>query len=214
MNLPGNDSGSGFGRSIGDAAGKGAILVGIAVLVGVFLLARGFDTGGDAAATADSSTDSGTDDSGDDSGTDDSGGDDAPGSAVPSVVESSPPESADGTVAPTTAPPDGTAHPPNEVNVHVANGAGVTGLAAEVAAILNAENYVATAGNASGDVATSKIYFRPEYGEDAKLIAAILQAPASIILPITDQPETPPDDPQVEAAQVVVILGADGVIAP
>ncbi|MDH4170562.1 MAG: LytR C-terminal domain-containing protein [Acidimicrobiia bacterium] len=220
MTLPTSSGNNGLGRSIGDAAGRGAVLVGIAVIIGAFLLWAGFDRSSsdagtdDAAAVDAGATDDGaaTDaadgstDAAADSGTADTGTDGTPDTGTT--------DTGAGTSTPTVTTP-AVAHPPNEVVVFVANGSGVGGEAGRVADRLTAANYTAEAGNASSQtVEATKVYYRPEYGPDAKLVAEALQAPASVIQQMPAEPEVSPDfAAQAEAANIIVIIGTDGVIA-
>ncbi|MDH3708113.1 MAG: LytR C-terminal domain-containing protein, partial [Acidimicrobiia bacterium] len=162
------------------------------------------DAGADA---TDGSTDAGADatDAGNEAGTQDDGGTDG-------TTDGTADAGIDGPV-PSTDPP-GVAHPPNEVIVFVANGTGIGGEAGRVADQLTAANYTAIAGNAaSAAVEVSAIYYRPDYGEDAKLVAGVLQAPASLIQQMPADPGVSPDNQaDADSAHVIVILGTDGLI--
>lgn len=216
-NPTGSSGNNGFGRSIGDAAGRGAVLVGIAVLIGAFLLWAGFDrSSGDASTDDSAATDTSTSDAGADTG-DDSGAD---GQVEDSDTgdQGQDDGSVDTTTGDTVPPPStvgGEAHPPNEVVVFVANGSGVAGEAGRVAERLTAANYTAVAGNAANAATeNSKIFYRPTYGEDAKLIAEVLQAPASTIQQMPEDPGVSPENQaEADGANVIVIIAVDEQVA-
>lgn len=191
MTTPGQyaaDDGS-FARSAGGAAGRGLVLIAIAVAIGIFLLAKGFD-GSDTSVAAsssggDSSADSPADepaadepaadepaaDDGTDTGTDDgTGGDSSDG----------------GTTVPAPDEPT-TTNPPGEVKVAAVNATGEPGLAGTAAGILDTQGYVTAAKNATNiPTEVSTIYYRAGYSEDAKAVASVLGVPADVILPAPD----------------------------
>ncbi|MFQ5557512.1 MAG: LytR C-terminal domain-containing protein [Acidimicrobiales bacterium] len=203
-----------FARSAGGAAGRGVVLIAVAVVVGLVLLWKGFDgadgsgprvsAGGDSAA-AGGGTDSGaTDDvdSGDD-GTGDAAGDDATGDDQTDVGD----PGATGEV-----PPTGT-HLPGEVKVAVANGVGEAGLAGSRRDALTTQGFVATPKNtAAAEVEASAIYYRPDFSEDAKVVAQALGAPADIITAAPDDVlSLIRNSDDVAEFDIFVILGTDRV---
>ncbi|NNE73299.1 MAG: LytR C-terminal domain-containing protein [Acidimicrobiales bacterium] len=183
------------------AMGRGAILVGAAVLLGLVLLAFGLDDGdSDNAITAPPAPTDTSD------------------TSVLDSQETIPPTTAAGngsvpvTAAPSTTPPGvDVAHSPNEVLVMTANGSGTPGEAGRLATALGASNFQTDAADALA-TSTSKIYFRSTYAADAQAVAELLGAPADIIAPM---PETPPvvegnDTPARAAdAHIIVIIGSD-----
>jgi hypothetical protein len=184
------------------AMGRGAILVGAAVLLGVVLLAFGLDDGdGETAATAPAPVPTDTTDT-----------------SVLGNGETIPPTTAGGggavpaTAAPSTTPPGvDVAHAPNEVLVMTANGSGTSGEAGRLATALGAENFQTDAADALA-TSTSKIYFRPTYAADAQAVAELLGGPADAISPM---PETPPvveannTPARAAEAHIIVIIGSD-----
>ena len=224
MTAPGRYAASGgsFAKSAGSAAARGGVLIAIAVVIGFALLAWGFDGGdsdasvgpaADDTATDDTATDDGTttDDTATDDGTttDDTATDD--GTTTDDTVT-------DGTTTDDTTTDD-TATPavddPSSIKVAVLNATGVGGLAGERAATLGALNYVTTAGNAVGSpLESSKVYFVTGFGDEAKIVAAALSGPSSVL-------ELAPDDPaSLESgdlaaageADIIVVLGTDNVL--
>lgn len=200
-----------FARSAGGAAGRGIVLILIALAVGIFLLYRGFggsddtattdeETGGDAGDSADTAPD--PDDSGDGAGGDVSSNGDS--------TEVAPEDD-------TTVPPPQTplvTNPPGEVKVATVNGTGESGLASAAAGLLMPHGYVTTPKNAEGSqVPVSVIYYRAGYSEDAKAVAAHLSAPAHIITPAPDNVLTlvSNSDP-VADFNIFVVLGMDEII--
>ena len=210
------DDGS-LARSTGGAAARGAMLIALALVIGLVLMAFALDDPQTVVSgTADSTdTDDGTDA---DDATDDGTGDDAPAT-----------DSTDGADTATTAPPAtigediieepvvvGEVHPPEEVIVLVANGTGEKGVAGAVSDKLKARGYIANAANAPS-TAEAVIYYRVGYDADARLVAEHLGAPPDIIKPapgdgtIAVAPEAITDGRLLEA-NVVAIVGADNNI--
>ncbi len=186
----------------GGSAGRAILLVAVAIAVGAFLLARGFDGDDDATATSDPDeteqpSSNGEDDNGDD-----------PDNGTTTTTST--------TTTTTTAPPVVT-HPPGEVKVAVANGTGDRGRAGRTAGTLNASGYVTAAKNTQQDrVGESVIYYRPGYGDDAKAVASALGAPPDLLTPapatimtLIRNPETPAD---LETFNIFVVVGTDNVI--
>ena len=179
------------------------MLVVLAVAVGVFLLARGFD-GADDASTGGGTTASGPSDDVDDV----EDGEGAENGGTTSTTSSS--------TTSTTAPPVVT-HPAGEVKVAVLNGTGERGRAGRTAEALNAAGYVTAAKNTEQDrVQRSVIYYKADYGDDAKAVASVLGAPPNIITPapgtimtLIRNPETPQD---LEDFHVFAVVGTDDVI--
>ncbi|RMH81382.1 MAG: LytR family transcriptional regulator [Actinomyces sp.] len=190
--------GSDFARSAGEAATRGILLILVAVAIGVFLLARGFDEPGtsaveavpaDQAATTTAPTDTGEAQPVDDIGTQTA------------------------TTAPTTSQPAtaATKLPPAQVKVVTANASGVAGAAGRAKDKLVAAGYVAEAKNAVARTDASAIYYREGYGENAKEVASLLGAPATIIQAAPDDVmDLVEENADVADFHIVVILGTDG----
>lgn len=169
------------GRTSANSAGRGVVLTILAVVIGFYLLAQGFDTAPNA-ATADSTAVD--DNDGNNTADDDSPeGDDTSNtdndSETPNGDETDDVTSTSEQLLPT--PPTVT-HPPAEVKVATVNGTGQRGLAGATADKLAARGFVTAAKNAaSPPVSASTIYYLPSYGDDAKVVADALSAPANIL---------------------------------
>ena len=193
-----------FVRSAGGAAGRGLVLVIIAVAIGAFLLRAGFD--GTETRSAQSSTPSATADEASSDQEDE--GDGAP--ADPSSDENGDPAEP----TETTLPPPLPTREPSQVKVAAVNGTGTVGLAGRTAELLGVHGYVTGAKNAANvPVAVSVIYYRAGFSEDAKAVATHLRAPADIIAPAPeDVLALIANADEVADFNVFVIVGADEVI--
>lgn len=163
---------------------RGAALVVVAVVIGLFLLRNGLDTseairtqGGssDGTEATDDTADAGTDEGTDDTTT-------------------------------TTAAVVG--RPPAEVPTIVLNGSGVTGAAGRYSEFLAGLGYTLTnpaGANADSNTDTTLVYFAPGFDAEAAAMVAALGSPAGVVpAPL---PTTPPGP--IAAASVVVVLGSD-----
>ena len=194
----------------GGSAGRGIVLVVVAIALGAFLLYRGFGGADDPAG--DSVADPASESSEDAENESDSGGGAEPGSDNGGGGEELPVT----TLTTTTVPPVVT-HPPGEVKVVAANGTGERGRAGRTADVLNALGFVTEAKNTEQSrVEESVIYYRPEYGDDAKAVAAALGAPAQLltlapdtILHLIRDSETPEN---LGDFNIFVVLGTDNAI--
>lgn len=180
-----------------NTAGKGAVLIVLAVLVGAFVLGQGFDGGGSGSLeTSDSASD-------DTSEADDASADAETGDAV--AVD--PADSPGTDILPITVP----SHAPDTVKVLVANGGNITGAASVATGTLAARNYVMLdATNSPENAETTTVYYEPEYQPDAEAIAQILSVSPTAVQPM---PATEPGPSGVDArgAHVLVVLGNDPV---
>jgi hypothetical protein len=170
-----------FAKSAGGAAGRGILLIAVAVLIGVLILRNGFDDNGGSAAPG---TDGGT----------------TPTSVSPNTTAVG--GGGTDTTAVTTAP---SVRPPNQVKVFVANGAGIQGAAGRAADTLKAAGYVAVAGNSPNRVQTTTVYYTEGFQAEAQAVAAALGAPAESVQPMP----TPPPVADIQGSQVLVVLGPD-----
>lgn len=212
------DDGS-LARSTGGAAARGAMLIALALVIGLVLMAFALDDQGSEITSSDSTpsdndsdivADGDADDDATDSDetvtTDDDG----------AVVVTEP--TTDTTAAPATIPPfePGEVRPPSEVNVLVANGTGGKGIAGSLADKLIADGYIAKAANAPS-TAAGVIYYRQGYADDARAVATILGAPPDILTPapgdgtIAVAAEAVADG-RLSDANVIVIVGADNAV--
>ncbi len=200
-----------FAKSAGGAAARGGVLIGIAVLIGFFLLWQGFD-GGD--ADADTAT-------GDTPAT--VPGDEAdpavtvPGDEADPEVTVPGDETDPAVTAPTTTTDTVVVDDPSSVSVVILNGTGESGLASERGEALGAVGYTWTAANAAGvPVDLSKVYYIDGFRDEANAVAEALAGGAGLV-------ELAPPDPttlatesgaeEVAAADVIVVLGADGALS-
>jgi hypothetical protein len=184
------------GRTGSDAAVRGALLIGVAIVIGLLLLWRGHDDDG-STISAEGGTPVAT--------TAATGGTTPDGSPVTTPGE-------------TTAAPPST-HAPAQVSVLVANGTGTSGGASAVSQRLMPKGYgVLPAANAgSSDVPRTVVYYREGFDADAAQIARDLGVPeASVGGMLEPMPATPPVAEKAlesaQTAQVLVVLGVDNAI--
>jgi len=167
---------------------RGAALVVVAVLVGLFLLRNGLDTSEVVTASRDDSSTDGSD-AGDDEGTDEAADEGA---------------TDEGTTETTVA-----ARTPDQVPTIVLNGSGVSGAAGNYSEVLAAAGYQLTnptGGNVDEgkNVPTTQILFAEGFELEAMAVAAAIGAPNIVPAPLGD---TPPGT--IVGASVVVVLGPD-----
>ncbi len=215
-------------RSTSGAAARGAMLIAVAIIIGLVLLMFALDDPATVVeaspGTEDVTTDDGdaTADAGDDAAaTDDTAdaGDDTGSTGQEAVDPAEVDTSADDPAVIETddaaaAPADGEARQPAEVNVLVANGTGEGGVAGSVSDKLKRRGYLANAANAPS-TANAVIFYREGYAADAREVATILGAVATVIQPAPANiavNQNAIDDGRLAEANVVVIIGADGLI--
>ena len=197
----------GYPQQGGSAAGRGIVLVIVAIALGVFLLLRGFDGSDDATDKANTASEQEPNgDSTEDPGSGDEGdnGDNTPDSTTSTTST---------TTTSTTVPPPVT-HPANEVRVAAINGKGAPGLAGAAAAELNALGYQTKAKNAVNfGMEMSVIYYQPGYSDDAKAIAVAINAPVDILNPAPSTILTLIRDPSdVSEFNIFILLAEDDLI--
>jgi hypothetical protein len=162
---------------------RGAALVVVAVLIGLFLLRNGLDTSETVVPSSDGSVTDGADE-----GTDES--------TDTATDEST--DSTNDTVA---------LRPATQVSAVVLNGSGVTGAAGRYSEVLGGLGYQLTDENgadATADVATTQVLHGPGFEGEAAALATAIGAPATAVQPLgTTQPGV------INGAQVVVVLGPD-----
>jgi len=216
MTAPGRYAASdgSFAKSAGSAAARGGVLIAIAVLIGVALLAWGFD-GGDADAAPGAGGDDTSDDTSDDDTTTTEPGDDTSDDTGDDTTTTEPGDD-NGDNGDTTTTQPVVLDPPSSIKVAVLNGTDVTGLAGERGATLGALGYVQLAGNAAGrpTITDSKVYFVSGFGDEAGVIAAELSGPASVLELAPDDPGILEDGTNAEAAtaDIIVVLGTDNAL--
>jgi LytR cell envelope-related transcriptional attenuator len=175
-----NDSGgNGYDSLTGGASLKGGVLIAVAVVLGIVLLGKGFDSGFIPSSSSDPSDEVAT-----------GGGDD---------------EGEDGEETTTTAA-TATTHQPAEVRVQVLNSTGPSGSAGAGTDALSAVGYnVIDGANAADRNATATaIYAAPGFEGDAAAIASVLGISAA-----PQAMPNPPPPPAPADASVVVVLGPD-----
>jgi hypothetical protein len=193
-------SDTGFGRSTSDAAVRGALLIGVAVIIGLLLLWRAHDDN-DSSTARITSTNQPT-----------------ATTTAPATGASTPPANGS-TPPPESTVPVATTHAPNQVSVLVANGSGTKGGASTVTNKLIPKSYATlpAADADKSDYKASKVYYRAGYAEDAKQVARDLGVAEPVEAIIEAMPEPPPvrgSNAAARAAQahVLVLLGSDQVI--
>jgi hypothetical protein len=177
-----------FGRSAGAQTLKGAVLLAVAVIIGVVLL----HTAPASVTTVNTSASH------------------SPTTRAPSTSRTTRPATGN-TVPPlapqTTAAPQ--AHPPAQVKVAVANGSGVPGLAGRIRAQLNSAGYnTAVPALNAPSTPTTVVYYVAGYQPDAAQIASgQLSLPASVVKPLPSPP--PVAAAQIPGVEVLVVAGTD-----
>ena len=149
----------------GGATVRGAALVAVAVVIGVILLGKGFDTG-----FIPSSSETPSEEAADD--------------------EDEEPDDADVTTTGTTSPPVTRAN--EQVRVIVLNGGGPSGSASTSSTALAAAAFVTLDAADTDDVAATVVYATPGFEADAANVARALNIPAPVQpLPATPPTGTP-----------------------
>ena len=180
------------GRPPANAALRGALLIVVAVLIGLALMSWGFADEGGLVAGPDPETTEPTDTAEPTSTTD--------GTEPPSTV--------DGETTEVLPPP----RDPSEVTALVLNGSGVDGAAGRVRDQLLSLNYTPRSPEtASERVPETVIYYLETWRAEALQIAADLNVTTDIVTPM---PVPAPLGVELgEATSILIILGEDGLIA-
>ena len=165
---------------------RGAVLVVVAVVLGLFLLRNGLDT------SEAVSTDPG--DQRSDSSDDGDGGDEGTDEGTDGTTSSSVPEARD----------------PAQVPTVVLNDSGVSGTAKKYSDALAAAGYQLTNpdganADAEGDGAVTLIYYVAGFEAEAAAVAQAIGAPETVVPALL--PATPPGP--IAGASVVVVIGLD-----
>ena len=201
------------GRSTGDAAVRGALLVGVAVIIGALLLWRAHDDNGSTARSTTGAT----------GGTAVTAVTTTIKAAVsgptgPSGSSGSGKTGLSGTTGPSAATgttPVSGLKKPAEVKVLVANGTGSANGAGNVTAKLQPKGYAmqAAADASTATIAVSRVYYRDGYAEDAKQIARDMAVAEPVEALLERMPENPPVKAnaadRAKAANVLVVIGLD-----
>ncbi len=202
MTTPGRyaSSDNSFAGSAGNAAARGVMLIVVAVLIGVVLLAKGFDgpsvTSAGPVVTTTTAPSVTT----------------APVDSTESTTSLDNSQSTE-TSAPVAAPAP-SLRPPAEVKVVVANGSGVKGAAGAAKGELTAAGYVAEAKNATtSNIELSAVYYIDGYKEEAKVVAQTLGGTESLLRAAPADPLALIKSPEgLEDFHIFVILGLDKAI--
>ncbi|MAG03682.1 MAG: hypothetical protein CL406_03590 [Acidimicrobiaceae bacterium] len=207
MNVRRRGRNVGLGPSNPAAAPRAFLLIAVALVIGLVLLWKAVDS--------DVGTVAVTGPAGDD--------DQVQVDEDPDVVETvAPDDSAD--VAPTTEAPVVTtttavvlfpSRSPSEVKVLVANGSGIGGAAGAVTDILNPRGYALESPANANRTDVSGIFYRSGFADDARMVMEVV-APGNPDL-LSQMPTgglSVPDGTleRLANADVVVVLGADGII--
>ncbi len=203
MSAPRHSSGSGFGSSAGGAAVRGAVVIGIALVIGFLLLQQ--SVGDDdllvqsEAASNPSETGTTGGDDGDDTGADTGGAD--TGGTTPTTGVSNAGSLPTATTLPVAS------RPANEVKVVVANAARVDGAAGRATEQLRALGYTTLpASNAEEAADTSTLYYAEGYEPEALVMANEIGLDAANVAPAPDP--VPISEPPADA-NLVLLLGRD-----
>ena len=193
---------------------RGAIVVILALVIGVVVLARGIDepeAGNEPVQTAATTQPPASPPAGTSSPAPQPA-EPAPQPAAPAPAPPAddadipPPAPADLLVKPQPPAPSPTHHP-SDVRVLVANGSGVCGAAGRLSTSLSAQGFnvlPAVNDDIDGNIDASTIYYVQEYGADAGVIASLIQVDSARVLAMPSPPPTAPGD-----AHVMIHLGAD-----
>jgi hypothetical protein len=177
------DDGS-FGRSAGIQAGRAALLIGVAVLIGVLLLHRSPGGGGGPVAIGTDTT------------------------TTPTLAPITSPGGTGGTTGTTRASSATTTQlrAPQDIKVLVANGTTTAGLAGKVSNLLHTKGYNTLASTNSTQKPTSTIvYFQPSYSADAAALAGKLGLPPTAVQAMP----SPPPVANLNGANILVVVGPD-----
>ncbi len=201
---------------------RGAIVVIVALVIGVVVLARGIDE--PVPATEPLETTNTTQPAATPPAADSSSAP-APAPAVDTtiVVDTTaaavpPPPAAEEADLPPPAPedmfddppPPVPTHHPSEVRVLVANGTSLCGAAGRLATSLSAQGFnVLPPTNADNPADASAVYYVEGYGADGAVLASLLQVDSSRVLPMPSSPPTAPG-----GAHVLLHIGADELAQP
>lgn len=196
------EQGAGFAPPGGANVFRGLIVIGLAVLIGIALMARGI-TSDDAVAAGDETTDSTVTESADDgaeTGTD------------AGTVD----ETADTTVTTVAEEPVAAAEPardPASVTVVVLNANGGKGVAGAATQKLDARNYITATPQDANSTGNSVIFYDDGYLADANEIATALGvADPATVVQVLDPSSAAATSDKRQGANVMVFVGNDGLI--
>jgi hypothetical protein len=178
------DDGS-FPRSAGIQAGRAAILIAVAVLIGVLLLHRTPGSGGVVPVQVEGTSTT---------------------SPLDQITTTVKPGTGTATTRPTATTNTSTVRAPQDIKALVANGTATPGLAGKVSNVVHAKGYNTLAStNSTQKPAASIIYFQPSYSADAAALAGKLNLPASAVLAMPQ----PPPVANLNGANILIVVGPD-----
>lgn len=164
-----------FGRSAGMAAGRGAVLLAVAVILGIVLLNAADDPGPDRISA------------GAEEEEDDGSSDDTATTLPPTTLATVPPRS------------------PQEVKVLPTNGTAVKGVAGKARDTLQAAGYNVLAPTDATRAEASNVYFTSaDFEREAQAVASALGLPANVVVAYPTAPPLPVTDPKGANVVVVV----------
>ncbi|HCV37052.1 MAG TPA: hypothetical protein DF783_08995 [Acidimicrobiaceae bacterium] len=210
MNVGGRGRNVGLGPSNPSAAPRAFLLITVALILGLVLLWKAVDSDVGTVAVSDSAAVEGADqvdeipDTGDTGApVDEVAGTDAVVTTEPVVATT------------TTSAPLFPSRSPSDVKVLVANGSGIGGAAGAVTDILNPRGYALESPANANRTDVSGIFYRTGFADDARMVMETV-APGNPDL-LSQMPTgglSVPDGTidRLANADVVVILGADGII--
>ena len=215
MNIVGRNRRVGLGPSNEAAAPRAALLIALAVLIGLLMLWKGLDTDVGLVAGPKAATDA------DDTQVVDASTDTVPEAADPAAatagtdMPATPDPATVTSAAPATTAPLFPARPANEVTVLVANGSGMGGAAGAITDVLNPRGYSLESPANADRTERSGIFYRNGFAVEARMVMEVVAPGSPDLLAQMPQgglavPEGTLD--RVANADIVVILGADGVI--
>lgn len=168
-----------FGRSAGMAAGRGAVLLAVAVILGIVLLNAADDPGPDRISAGAAEEDD-----------DDGSSDDTATTLPPTTLATVPPRS------------------PQEVKVLPTNATAVKGVAGKARDTLQAAGYNVLAPTDATRAEASNVYFTSaDFEREAQAVASALGLPANVVVAYPTAPPLPVTDPK--GANVVVVVGPE-----
>ena len=194
---------------------RGAIVVIVALVIGVVVLARGIDE--PVPATEPLETTNTTQPAATPPAADSSSAPAPAPAPAPAVDTTIVVDTTAAAVPPPPAPevfddppPPVPTHHPSEVRVLVANGTSLCGAAGRLATSLSAQGFnVLPPTNADNPADASAMYYVEGYGADGAVLASLLQVDSSRVLPMPSSPPTAPGD-----AHVLLHIGADELAQP
>ena len=186
MRRPPRDPDGPLGRGADNANFRGIALVIVAAALGIFLIAKSFDTSKGTSVTA------------------------GPTTTTATTVAGGTSSTGAGTTTPGATNPQTTTANPGAVKVLVLNAAGVNGAAGRLRDTLKGLGYTASAATAAKQVATTVVYYVDGFKADATNVAAALTLGADAVILM---PAPPPVDAKTLGDNtVVVLLGRDKAV--